>query len=407
MVGSKLPDLGEITDVAETDLVYLVHEPAGAATSQGASVLNVLVSAARLAGRSGGQVLYGGTDANDDLTLEPTSHGTKTTAYVLLAPSGGLVGIGVAAPSQALDLVGALELQDTTTSTTGVIYKGADRFIHNFHHPTGGGALPNGLNTFVGVIAGNFTMGATATETYHSSNNVGCGYAALTVNTIGFNNTAIGTGCLEQNSEGSYNTGIGYTALEAVTTGIRNTGVGATSLMYITAGACNVAIGHNAGRYQANGSTSLAATSNSIYIGYDSHGKDDSDSNSIVIGYQAIGLGANTIVLGNSSHTLTRLFGKVGNVDSPGAQLDIDQASSTGAVPVLKLDQGDVSEEFIRFVGTSTTDNTQSLIDAADLEDAGAIVGWLKIYVQDDQGTNPITDGVYWVPFYATPTHSA
>lgn len=88
-------------------------------------------------------------------------------------------------------------------------------------------------------------------------------------------------------------------------------------------------------------------------------------------------------------------------------KLLIDQASTTGAVPVLKVTQADVSEEFIRFVGTSTTDDSQSLIDAADLETPGSIVGWLKIYVQDDQATNPITDGAYYIPFYSAPTHSA
>ncbi len=92
---------------------------------------------------------------------------------------------------------------------------------------------------------------------------------------------------------------------------------------------------------------------------------------------------------------------------TPAAKLHIDQFSTTGAMPVLTLDQADVSEEFIRFIGTSTTDNSQSLVDAADLETPGAVVGWLKIYVQDDQATNGITDGYYYVPFYATPTHSA
>jgi hypothetical protein len=51
-----------------------------------------------LAGRAGGQVAYGGTAANDDLTLEGTSNATKTTSYVILQPTGGYVGIGTTAP---------------------------------------------------------------------------------------------------------------------------------------------------------------------------------------------------------------------------------------------------------------------------------------------------------------------
>ena len=76
----------------------------------------------------------------------------------------------------------------------------------------------------------------------------------------------------------------------------------------------------------------------------------------------------------------------------------------SGAVPVLTVQQLDVSEEFIRFIGASTTDASQSLVDAANMTTPGALMGWLKIYVRDDQSTNPITDGAYFVPFYAAPT---
>ncbi len=62
---------------------------------------------ALLAGRAGGQTLYGGTGANDDITIHGTSDGTRTTSYVILQPSGGNVGIGTAAPATALHVVGA------------------------------------------------------------------------------------------------------------------------------------------------------------------------------------------------------------------------------------------------------------------------------------------------------------
>ena len=39
----------------------------------------------------------------------------------------------------------------------------------------------------------------------------------------------------------------------------------------------------------------------------------------------------------------------------------IDQASSTGAIACLTLDQGDGDQEFIRFDGTTATDQTKSL----------------------------------------------
>lgn len=399
-----------------------------------------------------------------------------TALFVLRAVAGVYLlatGATTGASASAQPFTVGISLTDTTTATTGVVFKGSDRFIHNFHHPTGDTAVPAGLNTFVGVNAGNFTMGSTATLTTYASNNVGVGHEALLANTTGYQNTAVGQGALKANTSGYYNmafgsnvlcacteghdnvgvgngtlykltTGnynvmigsqagteittvsnsvaigyralftatvgehvaIGSQALQNTTNGRYNTAVGLSAGLGNTTGGQNVMIGVHAGRYHANGSTALTDAENSVYIGGSSRGYDNSDSNSIVIGHTAIGLGANTTVIGNTSTTLTRLYGKIGNVDAPGAQLHVDQASSTGAVPVLTVDQADVSEEFIRFIGTSTTDASQSLVDAADMEDPGAIVGWLKIYVQDDQGTNPITDGAYYVPFYSAPTHS-
>lgn len=53
-------------------------------------------------GVAGGQTIYGGTAANDDLTIEGTSSATKTTSYVNLQPTGGFVGIGMATPGSRL-----------------------------------------------------------------------------------------------------------------------------------------------------------------------------------------------------------------------------------------------------------------------------------------------------------------
>ena len=82
---------------------------------------------ANLSGRSGGQVLTGGTDANEDLILNGTSSATKTSSYVLLQPdggtrgttgtSGGFVGIGTFVPSTMLDVRGNSSLSSLLVLT--------------------------------------------------------------------------------------------------------------------------------------------------------------------------------------------------------------------------------------------------------------------------------------------------
>ncbi|MEX2006795.1 MAG: MerR family DNA-binding transcriptional regulator [Candidatus Saccharimonadales bacterium] len=55
---------------------------------------------ALLAGRSGGQSLFGGTAAGEDLILDSTANVSK--GYIILQQNGGLVGIGTATPSAIL-----------------------------------------------------------------------------------------------------------------------------------------------------------------------------------------------------------------------------------------------------------------------------------------------------------------
>ncbi len=54
--------------------------------------------------------IYGSAGANGDLTLEGTSHGTKTTSYVILQPTGGNVAVGTTTPADAFSVVGHTNL---------------------------------------------------------------------------------------------------------------------------------------------------------------------------------------------------------------------------------------------------------------------------------------------------------
>ncbi|MFC1510746.1 hypothetical protein ACFL49_03700, partial [Candidatus Omnitrophota bacterium] len=265
----------------------------------------------------------------------------------------GNVGIGTTAPSQSLDLIGSLELEDTTTSTTGVIYKGANRFIHTFHHPTGGGAVPVGYNTFVGIGSGNFTTGSTATQTWHGSYNTVVGYQALDVNTTGSSNTVAGYKAMSNNTTGTYNTANGSEVMFSNTTGSTNTANGLKALRENTTGSGNIAFGMDSGRYHADGSTLLTDAENSIYIGFEVRGFDNDDNNSIVIGANAVGLGANTVVLGNDSIVTTALKGNVGiGTNAPTAKLDVNGSGNVSGTwtmetvavnGVMTLDDADIA----------------------------------------------------------------
>ena len=258
-----------------------------------------------------------------------------------------------------------INLADTTTSTTGVITKASTRFLHNFHHPVGGGAIPVGDNLFLGESAGNFTLGATAISTFESSANVGIGSNSLNSLTTGWDNIAIGQNALEDCTvgtanvgigtwalidlttgnnntavgelsmgwggnivTGSWNTGCGYLSLSKITSGDSNTAlgeeclfkllsgdnnvaIGSSALFALLSGSNNIAIGTSAGWYITGGATANETSGTSIYIGRNTRAKADADANEIIIGDSVTGLGSNTVVIGNDSIVSTTLKGTV------------------------------------------------------------------------------------------------
>ena len=247
--------------------------------------------------------------------------GTGTTL------SSGNVGIGTSTPTQALSVVGNVLLLPTTTTTSGIIYKGTDRFIHDFNYGNNGTVTTDGFNTFVGIKSGNTTMGSSATSVFHSSYNTVLGYLSFSNNTTGFANTALGYLSLANNTTGGgnvalgsqslqvntsafNNTALGYLSMNANTSGSGNIGLGAGSLYANTIGTFNIGIGYYAGRYLADGTTANTSASSSIYIGQNTRSASAGSANEIVIGSGLTGNGTNTITIGSS--TASSLF--AGNV---------------------------------------------------------------------------------------------
>lgn len=93
-----------------------------------------------------------------------------------------------------------------------------------------------------------------------------------------------------------------------------------------------------------------------------------------------------------TSISITRSTGRVAvGTTSDLGQLTIDQSSTTAAIPTLSLDQADISEGFIDYIGTSAASA------------AGPISSWtvatIAGYVRCE-----INGVAYWMPYYNAPT---
>ena len=176
----------------------------------------------------------------------------------------------------------------------------------NSNTAIGTSALQSNTTGVLNIAIGASALFANTTGVF----NTALGFSALFANTTGAYNTAIGTSALQSNTTGAHNTALGFSALQNNTTGAYNTALGRSTLLNITSGSLNIAIGLDAGRLISNGSNQTISN-NSVFIGYDTRALADNQINQIVIGHQAIGLGSNSVVLGNTSITRTQLRGQV------------------------------------------------------------------------------------------------
>ena len=151
------------------------------------------------------------------------------------------LGIGMAADaSRSLAIAESMIIPDTVSATTGVIYKGASHFIHDFRL-----AGTNGQNTFVGIASGNFTM--TGSAGIQGSTNSALGYGTLTALTTGFNNTSIGSSAMFFTTTGYSNVALGTQALYSQNTGAANSAFGVFALSDVTDGLANIGFGYYTG----------------------------------------------------------------------------------------------------------------------------------------------------------------
>ena len=353
---------------------------------------------------------------------------TGSNDILTVGASSGNVGIGTASPEEQLTITKNFRLSPTThENLNGIIYKDGNRFIHDFNYGYSGSTTTVGQNTFIGINAGNLTMGEGVISPFQASYNVGVGASAFTSNTSGNYNTAVGASSLYSNTSGANNTAFGYSALTSNMSGNYNTAVGASSLYSNTSsanntavgyyalyfntsgisntalgsyalynntsgnsntalgyhafynnktGSTNVAVGINAGMLDAS-SQPLIGSTNSIFLGGSTKAQSNDQTNQIVIGVNAIGAGSNSVVLGNTSITKTLLRGDIGiGTSSPATKLHIYDASSGPIITLSGLDTNyrglvikDTSDAEKWFIGSNTSTNTNFVIRATSSND--------------------------------------
>jgi hypothetical protein len=287
-------------------------------------------------------------------------------------------------------------------------------------------------NIFIGRNAGTACTSGYA--------NIAIGDSALTALTTANSDFAVGLEALKVCTTGSSNFGLGAQSLYSVVTGSQNTGIGAGALYSVT-GDNNFGLGLNAGYklapgvantiigIYAAGQTSTAwAGEQNVFIGWQcayniataryfnvcignrsgyningnlntfighNAGYNNTGSGSVLIGQQAgyNETGSNKLYIENSNSASPLIYGEFDtNLVRVNGAFEVNQASTSAAVPVAKLTQADVDDSFIDYVGTSAADATKSI---STLTAGNSIQGFFRIEI------NGVTQ---WMPYYDAPT---
>ena len=146
-----------------------------------------------------------------------------------------------------VNIINSLRLENTTSSTLGVLFKGTASFLHNY----------GSANTFLGINSGNFSL--------TGSENTAVGWYSFSSNTTGYNNTAVGTQSLYSNDIGWDNTSYGANSLYSNSSGYQNTALGSQSMFNNISGTDNTAMGRLSLGSNTSGSSNTAVGNTSLY----------------------------------------------------------------------------------------------------------------------------------------------
>jgi hypothetical protein len=249
---------------------------------------------------------------NNSLTLNTADDNTAVGYNSLLSNTSGANNVAIGVDSLKTNTTG---LRNTAIGTSALLAS----TTANDNVAIGSEALQsNTASNTVGV-------GYQSLKNNTGAENTALGYISLKTNTTGGQNTAVGRAALAGNTTGSSNTAIGRATLGANTIGINNVGIGVNALFANSTTSYNIGIGVNAllgpGNngtigigYEAGANSPIGFNTNSfnsVFIGNQTKPAGNGETNQIVIGDVAVGAGSNTVTLGNTLITTTRLRGAV------------------------------------------------------------------------------------------------
>jgi hypothetical protein len=275
----------------------------------------------------GSRALRSNTTGNDNTAIGFYALELNQTGSANIAIGGFALSEGATSAANNIAIGYATLLKNTTGAQNVAIGRDAVRNNTTASDNVGIGyqslysATSGGANTGVGTNTGyRLTTGTNNTAIGYqalfgsasvtSTANTAVGYNSMVSNTSGSYNSGIGLGSLFSLTSGQQNTAVGTESLYAITTTSNNTAVGQLALRYATQGSNNTAIGILAGAYKTASNTNLTAIgSDNVYIGSEARASGDSISNEIVIGSKALGLGANTAVIGATAQVSATIYG--------------------------------------------------------------------------------------------------
>jgi hypothetical protein len=282
----------------------------------------------RLAGTSSLKV---GTTTLNDIELI-----TNNTDRIKITSTGN-VSIGATTAGARLDVraQGALSTdiilrtRNSADTRNFLVVNGAGDVFNNgaggvasntFFGENSGRSATGDLNTFFGASAGrDNTTGVTNSFFGNSSGRA---------TTTGGSNSFFGRAAGLSNTAGAANSYFGASAGQNAN-GTGNVFLGNASALNITVGNSNISIGNNSAISILSGAN-LTQSNESIFIGQGTKANANNETNQIVIGHNAIGLGSNTVVIGNTSIVTTQLRGTV--------RLSLQASAPTGVEGAIYYD---------------------------------------------------------------------